>query len=341
MAITTLDGLLAGLKPPVEFFKIGVGTQAVGRLYTLNYAAGYPGAMVAPAGGIQGNGLLAYPGCLDWPGNSGNTHLAKLAGECINAGTLLLCDRLWHNSGNSNSGTSAQNSFLACSAHSVANPSVLAVATHGQAAGTFTVHIASSTSTPSSNGVWTATYVDADSFTIPLDVSVTGTADVYILPPPRDRDGTAVPNAASTQYGIGVQLAYEVSGVMGAGTPTLTATYVNSDGTAGKTTPSITLATTMIAGAFIPLPLAVGDKGVRGLYSHTKSATQTSGTYHLVMYRVLASLGLPVAGAGRELDGIQLGLPRLYDNSCLFLVWMPGATAAPTMLQGRVVMAQG
>ena len=109
MAITTLDGLIAGMQSPQEFLKIGTGTQVVGRLYTPMYTGGQPGAMSAPAGGLQGLGLTTKAGCISFanPG-AGNTYLARFAGECINQGTLYLADRLWENSGNSATSTGTQ-----------------------------------------------------------------------------------------------------------------------------------------------------------------------------------------------------------------------------------------
>jgi hypothetical protein len=342
MAITTLDGLLAGLRPPVEFYKLGAGTQVVGTPYMPHYASGSPGAMTAPAGGLQGLGLTSKTGCIEFPAASNNTYLARFAAECNVVGTFLLCDRLWENSGNSSTSTAAQNHYLTITGNTLANPTVVTTGAHGQAAGTFVVHITGSNSTPSIDGTYTATYISGTTFSIPVNVSSAGTAGTcYICPPARDREATAVPNGASTAYGKGVQLAYEVSGVMGAGTPTLTATYVSSDGTAAKATPSITLTATLIAGSFVRLPLAAGDVGVRAVYTHTKNATQTSGTYHLVMYRVLARCPVNVTGAGNMVDAITAGFPRAYDNTCPFIVFVPGTTTAPAAMSGQVVWAQG
>lgn len=343
MAITTLDGIVAGLRPPYEFYKVGAGTQIVGQKYNPHYAAGVPGAMSAPANGIQGNALTSYAGLIEWPGNSNNTYLGRFSAECINSGTLLLCDRLWHNSGNSSTSISAQNHYLTASAISVANPTQVTVgASTGVASGTFQVHITGSNSTPSIDGTYTATAVDTTHFTIPINVTNSGSAGtVYVVIPPRDRAGTTVPNGSSATYGIGVNLAVEVSSTMGANATTFTATYVNSAGTAGQVTPSITLVTAMITGAFITIPLAAGDVGIRGLYTTTKATTQTSGTYHLVMYRVLARVGLPIAGVNNAVDAITSGFPRAYDNTCPFLVWVPQSTTAPTALSGQVVWAQG
>lgn len=344
MAITNLDGALAGMQPPDEFLKIGAGTQVVGRLYSLAYATGLPGAMAAAAGGIQGLGLTTKAGCIDWVNPaSGNTHLARFDGSGTVAGSLLLCDRLWENSGNSATLATAQTHTIAISANTLANPTVVTSAAHGQAAGsTFVVHITGSNSTPSINGTWTATYVSATTFSIPVNVTVAGTAGVlYIAIPPRDESGTAVgTSGAPSKYGNGVMLGYEVSTVMGAGTPTLTATYVDQDGNAGHVTPSITLAATYPVGTFIPLPLAAGDSGVRAVATHTKSATQTSGVYHLVMYRVIAAVGCPIPGVRAAVDALTSGFPRMYDNTVPFLLWLPGSTTAPTV-NGSLTVTQG
>ena len=342
MAITTLDGVIAGMLPPQEFYKIGAGTQVIGRKYSTAYAAGYPGVMTAPAGGLQGLGLTSKAGSLSFanPG-AGNSYLAKLASEAILPGTLLLCDRLWENSGNSSTSTGTQTHTLAISAASVANPTQITVAAHGQAAGTFVVHIVSSTTTPTINGTWTATYVDGTHFTIPVNVTNTGTATCHIAIPPRDENGTAVGSSGSpTKYGDGVMMAYEVSGLMGAGTPTFNLNYINQDGTAKAATVQ-TLATTMILGAFIEIPLAAGDTGVRAITDHIKNATQTSGTYHLIMYRVIARVGVPVAGAGYAVDAVTAGLPRMYDNTVPFLLWVPGSTTAPSIISGQMIVTQG
>lgn len=99
MAITTLDGALAGMRPPEEFFKVGAATTA-GRFYSPFYVAGRPGAATAPSPGIAGAALTSYTGQIPWTNPvSGNSYLARFTGACNVAGMLLVCDRLWHNSG--------------------------------------------------------------------------------------------------------------------------------------------------------------------------------------------------------------------------------------------------
>lgn len=108
MAITTRDGVLAGLRPPEDVLKIGAAT-VVGRHYSPFYVAGRPGAAAAPSPGIAGAALTTYAGQIPWtnPG-AGNSYLARLSGTCNVTGTLLLCDRLWHNSGVSVTLTTSQ-----------------------------------------------------------------------------------------------------------------------------------------------------------------------------------------------------------------------------------------
>lgn len=100
MAITTLDGALAGMQPPVEFNKAATPTLVQGKAQSLFYLGGTPAAAVAPTPGIGGAVLTSYGGQLPFNNpSSGNTYLARLQGWATIGGTLLLCDRLWHNSG--------------------------------------------------------------------------------------------------------------------------------------------------------------------------------------------------------------------------------------------------
>lgn len=100
MAITTLDGVLAGMQYPRTFTKASVATGTAGRWYSLVYQAGAPGAMVAPSPGVAGAALTTYGGQIPFTNPvSGNSYLARLQATSTSAGTLILYDRLWHNSG--------------------------------------------------------------------------------------------------------------------------------------------------------------------------------------------------------------------------------------------------
>lgn len=109
MAITTVAGAVAGMMQPVHFVKAASGTMVAGRPQSLFYLAGTPAAAAAPAPGIAGAALTTYAGQLYFTNPaSGNTYLARIQGSALQQGTLLLCDRLWHNSGISVTTTTAQ-----------------------------------------------------------------------------------------------------------------------------------------------------------------------------------------------------------------------------------------
>ena len=61
---------------------------------------------------------------------------------------------------------------------------------------------------------------------------------------------------------------------------------------------------------------------------------------HLVAYRVLATLELPAAGIPNAVDALTSGMPRLYDTSVPFLIFIPQTTTT-TQLSGSVVYTQG
>ena len=100
MAITTVDGIVAGLQVPQTFFKVGATMEAVGVMHSLFYTTGVPGAAVAPTPGLAGAALTTYDGQIPYTNpSSGNGYLAGVNVSATLAGTLYVCDRLWHNSG--------------------------------------------------------------------------------------------------------------------------------------------------------------------------------------------------------------------------------------------------
>lgn len=109
MSILTLDGIIEGLRPSDHFLKNGPTTVA-GRLFSLLYSSGSPGAAAAPSPGTAGAALTTYAGQLPYtnPGGGDLSYLARFAASSTQDGTLILCDRLWHNSGLSPTSTSPQ-----------------------------------------------------------------------------------------------------------------------------------------------------------------------------------------------------------------------------------------
>ncbi|MGL5735319.1 MAG: hypothetical protein ACRCYS_10680 [Beijerinckiaceae bacterium] len=272
MAITTLDGAIAGMQAPVPITKVGITTAAVGAMrgYTLWYANGNPGASVANAAGVNGDAVTPADGTAVQgriprtnPG-TGNAYLARLGINASTAGTLWLIDRLWHNSGLTVTSTTAQ----------AISPATL---------------------------------------------------------PARCGDGTS--------NGANVMAAIEWSATGGAGVPTVTLTYTDQDGNAGATGTFTAVASPPV-GTFEIFTLAAGDTGIRAPTSFIQSATRTSGTMHLVLFRVLAQIEVTSANIGNAIDALTSGMPRIYDDSVLQLVWFPSATTA-TNFMGQYIETQG
>jgi hypothetical protein len=271
MAITTLDGVVAGFQDPKPLIKTGVTMAAVGAMrgYTPWYAAGNPGASTATAVGINGEAATPALGSTGGriprtnPG-SGNSYLGRLAMNASTPGSLWLIDRLWQNSGLVTTSTTAQ--------------------------------------------------------------AITPAA----LP---SRDGAGGTNGAN------VLAAIEWSAAGGAGTPTVTLTYTDQDGNTGATGTFSGVASPPV-GTFEIFTLAAGDTGVRAPTSFIQSATRTSGTMHLVLFRVLAQLEVTSANIGNAIDALTSGFPRIYNDSVLQLVWFPSATTA-TNFNGTYIETQG
>lgn len=151
--------------------------------------------------------------------------------------------------------------------------------------------------------------------------------------PARSGDGTT--------NGQNVMAAIEWSATGGAGTPTVTLAYNDQDGNAG--TGTFTAVATPPVGTFEIFTLGAGDTGIRSLTSataFTQSATRTSGTMHLVLFRVLAQVEVTAANIGNAVDALTSGMPRLYDGTVPQLVWFPSATTA-TNFVGQYVETQG
>ena len=101
MAITTLDGAIAGMQPPYLIAKALTGTMVAGRFQSLYPLAGLPGAgsydatlngAVYSSSSTIPNGIIRH---VD-PG-SGNSYLARFTGSCTQAAAVMLLDRLWDN----------------------------------------------------------------------------------------------------------------------------------------------------------------------------------------------------------------------------------------------------
>lgn len=148
-------------------------------------------------------------------------------------------------------------------------------------------------------------------------------------------------DALGTTNGEGVLLAVEVSAATGAGVPTITISYTNQDGVAGRTATNVvaTVAASAIGTTYF-IGLQSGDTGVRSVQSLRLSATWTSGTINLVAYRPLAFLELALGNVPASIDALTAGFPRLYDGSVPYLMLVPSTTTS-TNLIGQIIFTHG
>lgn len=109
MAITTLEGLAAASQSPYSFYKTDLTHTAIGTWVCEDLFGTVPAAMTAPASGVNGEALTATIG-LPFPTPTGgeNVYLSQFSANASHYGILMLCDRLWQNSGLSVTSTSAQ-----------------------------------------------------------------------------------------------------------------------------------------------------------------------------------------------------------------------------------------
>lgn len=135
----------------------------------------------------------------------------------------------------------------------------------------------------------------------------------------------------ATSNGDGIFAAVEWSSGGGAGSPTVTLTYTDQDGNTGANA-ILTGVASPPAGTFEIFTLAAGDTGVQAPTSFIQSATRTSGTMHLVLFRVLAQVFCSASNTGNSLDAFGSGMPRIYDDSVLQLVWFPFATTSTNII---------
>lgn len=149
-------------------------------------------------------------------------------------------------------------------------------------------------------------------------------------------------DAAGTTNGDGVLLGLDFVATSGNGATTATVSYTNSDGVAGRTG-TFTLNATQDVNTLPLMTMQTGDAGVRSVQTYTNTATLTTGTISLVALRLVASV--QTVGANRtvavERDAIALGMPRIYDGSVLFFVWLPEGTSVQPTTMGIIQLAQG
>jgi hypothetical protein len=135
----------------------------------------------------------------------------------------------------------------------------------------------------------------------------------------------------------------EIYSAVGTTATTVTASYTNQDGTSGRTTTAVAIGGTGFREQTraILLPLQSGDSGVRAVASITLAAsTGTAGSIGVTIGRPLAYVGIGAAGAPGWRDFVTgtPGLPRIDNDACLSLLWIPATTTSPELIGGYFVV---
>jgi hypothetical protein len=147
-------------------------------------------------------------------------------------------------------------------------------------------------------------------------------------------------DAYGLNTGFGVLAGIEVSTAVGAGTPTITVGYKNTDGDSKSGVNIIPTQASAVMGTFYPIGLADGDLGIQQVESITLSSSWTSGTIHVVLYRIIARLELTVNASSNAIDALTSGFPRIYNGSVLTTLLIPQTTSR-SAISGHCLITQG
>lgn len=148
---------------------------------------------------------------------------------------------------------------------------------------------------------------------------------------------TNLPTAAITRGAAeGVMMGLSIYTQLGATATTVTVSYTNSAGVAGRTSPAIAIGGTGFRepGRILLVPLQDGDVGVQSVESVTVLATTgTAGAFGVVLFKPLYVVCVPdVSGvlpaAGLITGSVFGGSPAIPADACLSVIHIGTSTTA-------------
>jgi hypothetical protein len=110
------------------------------------------------------------------------------------------------------------------------------------------------------------------------------------------------------------------------GNPTITVTYTNQSGAAGRTTGAVALGLAPTVGRMIQLPLQSGDTGVQKIES-VVATVATVGTFNVLVLSPLWSGRVKIANDGDVHDLAKTGMPVIYTDSAVVMTVSADATS--------------
>lgn len=119
-----------------------------------------------------------------------------------------------------------------------------------------------------------------------------------------------------------------------------TVSYTDQNGTSGKTV-VVALAASVGGRRLMQIIPNAGDF-IRSIQSVTLSATTgTAGNFGVTVSVERTTVPLPIANGTYVFDWALLGIPQVYDSSCLAMIVDLGAGTTITALSGSVLIAKG
>lgn len=131
---------------------------------------------------------------------------------------------------------------------------------------------------------------------------------------------------------VGNQIWVEINTAIGATGTTITASYTNQAGTAGRTTKPVSIGATGLneVQRFIPLMLADGDSGVQAVASVTLAGTTgTAGNFGvIVIHPLITSGGAASQSFVRDAISGLPTMPEIITDACVAHAFLASATTA-------------
>jgi hypothetical protein len=137
----------------------------------------------------------------------------------------------------------------------------------------------------------------------------------------------------------------EVYSQVGTTATTLTASYTNDAGTAGRTSPAVTFGGTGFRAppSLLPIPLAAGDRGVKSVETVTLAATTgTAGNFGITLLRFITIIPVVTRSVNTLWEGMLGGGCNLPDvtNVCMNVAYVfSTATGGDAMFEMRFIDA--
>ncbi len=136
--------------------------------------------------------------------------------------------------------------------------------------------------------------------------------------------------------GIGVEGFIECYSVLGGTPQTLTVSYTNTAGVAGRLT-TVAIPASMRAGRLLPIPLLTGDIGIRSIETiQLGGSTGTAGSYGVTLARRIVCIPPRVETETEPRRGLEIGYPRIEPDACLWLCAMTPASSGSADVVGTL-----